>query len=128
MLSAALLLQLVITHAEPMSPDNMVVRSNFSCHGIHDISFEYANDWRKGDRGAIRSVKIDGKEISGLARHLSDSAKNRSVRYLSVMKCGTTEDFLPISAEMVLSDSESTREKLPQIFFFRFDERGILDK
>lgn len=141
MLSSAILLQLVamrvevpppddelivVTHVEAPSPDSMVSRTDFSCVGNRKISFEYANEWQKGDRGVVRSVKIDDREIKGLAKYLSASTKNRSVKYLSVITCGTTEKFLPISAEMVLSDSESTREQLPPVFFFQFDEEGVV--
>lgn len=129
MLLYALLLSQVVTVStnEPSTASFSSTRTVFSCDPAK-VSFDYENDWANGNRGFVRRVMISDKDLPKVANYLTKLAHNRSIKSITVIRCGGNSGKLHVVGEIMLSQLESVRDRLPAIQLFEFDQDGRIGR
>jgi len=69
--------------------DTVYNRSTFEAAcGETPIVIRFGNDKRRNRKGLVETVQVDGTEVAGAAKRLTDLAVNRFIDRIGVMNCG----------------------------------------
>lgn len=88
--------------------------------GSTSIKVTFENDLDRNRKAKVVSVSIDGKEVPGAARRLTDVAVDRIIERIGIMNCGYDKRSPVITGSM----SAYGRPRLAPTLFFTIKRQG----
>lgn len=107
-------------HPDVASRDETVHRA--WC-GSSTVAVSYANSSRR--EGAVRSVRLNDREVPGAAEALIRRAAQRDIDQIEFLSCGIDGKPQAVTAVLRLDEAASTRRSMPPLVTFSIDRNGI---
>ncbi len=115
-----------IRHSEPPRPKLSIGQTVYLCNNSKVI-FEYEDNWTDGNTGVVKRVNVSGRDRPDVADYLTHLIHGRWIETIGIVHCPVGPKHI-ILGKVVLSESQSIRDDLPQMQMFEFDEDGIIKR